>query len=96
MEIAALNSKGVETGKELYQKQYLVSSQKIMLSIHVKAYLAAQRQGTHKAKERAEIVGLLVSLKTKRYCTAFLVLSSHLFSEVVDVSSTTPKRLPST
>ncbi|NLR94548.1 MULTISPECIES: 50S ribosomal protein L4 [Flammeovirga] len=67
MEIAVLNSKGVETGKvDLPEAVFGIEPNDHAIYLDVKAYLAAQRQGTHKAKERAEIVGSTRKLKKQK------------------------------
>ena len=67
MEIAVLNSKGVETGKvTLPEAVFGIEPNDHAIYLDVKAYLAAQRQGTHKAKERAEIVGSTRKLKKQK------------------------------
>ncbi|OHX67777.1 50S ribosomal protein L4 [Flammeovirga pacifica] len=67
MEIAVLNSKGVETGKaNLPEAVFGIEPNDHAIYLDVKAYLAAQRQGTHKAKERAEIVGSTRKLKKQK------------------------------
>ncbi|QWG09221.1 50S ribosomal protein L4 [Flammeovirga kamogawensis] len=67
MEIAVLNSKGVETGKvTLPEAVFGIEPNDHAIYLDVKAYLAAQRQGTHKAKERAEIAGSTRKLKKQK------------------------------
>src|SRR5439155_6341271 len=57
MEVAVLNSTGQETGKKvtLSDSIFGIEPNDHAIYLDVKQYLANQRQGTHKAKERAEI-----------------------------------------
>lgn len=57
MELAVLNKEGKETGRKvtLNSDLYAVEPNHHAIYLDVKQYLANQRQGTHKAKERGEI-----------------------------------------
>lgn len=57
MKVKVLNKEGQETGREinLNDEIFGVEPNDHAVYLSVKAYLAAQRQGTHKAKERWEI-----------------------------------------
>ncbi|MGB0177048.1 MAG: 50S ribosomal protein L4 [Owenweeksia sp.] len=57
MELPVLNKEGKETGRKvkLADDLYGVEPNHHAIYLDVKQYLANQRQGTHKAKERAEI-----------------------------------------
>lgn len=57
MELAVLNKEGKETGRKvnLADDLYAIEPSQHAVYLDVKQYLANQRQGTHKAKERAEI-----------------------------------------
>lgn len=57
MNIKVLNKEGKETGKsvELSEEVFGVEPNQHVVWLDVKHYLANQRQGTHKSKERAEI-----------------------------------------
>ncbi len=59
MELVVLDKSGKETGRKvkLSQEVFGVEPNEHAVYLEVKQYLAAQRQGTHKAKERGEIVG---------------------------------------
>lgn len=59
MEISVLNIKGEDTGKkvELNDAIFGIEPNDHVIYLAVKQYLAAQRQGTHKSKERSEITG---------------------------------------
>ena len=57
MELTVLNIQGKETGKKvsLDDSVFGIEPSEHTVYLEVKQYLAAQRQGTHKAKERAEV-----------------------------------------
>jgi large subunit ribosomal protein L4 len=57
MELSVLNIKGEDTGKKVVMPETVFGIEPNTHAIYldVKLYLANQRQGTHKAKERAEI-----------------------------------------
>lgn len=59
MEIAVLNTTGTETGKKvkLSENVFGVEPNDHAIYLDVKQYLANQRTGTHKAKERSEVSG---------------------------------------
>ena len=59
MEINVLNINGQETGRkvELNEAIFGIEPNDHVLYLDVKQYLANQRQGTHKSKERSEISG---------------------------------------
>lgn len=59
MEVSVYNIKGEDTGKkvELNDAIFGIEPNDHVIYLAVKQYLAAQRQGTHKAKERSEITG---------------------------------------
>lgn len=63
MELSLLNIKGKDTGKKVVLSDdiFAVEPNNHAIYLDVKQYLAHQRQGTHKAKERAE-----VSFSTKK------------------------------
>lgn len=56
MEVIVYNSKGEDTGKKvtLAEDVFGIQPNQHAIYLDVKQYLANQRQGTHKAKERAE------------------------------------------
>jgi large subunit ribosomal protein L4 len=64
MEVSVLNLEGKETGRKVTLSDDLFAAEPNHHAIYldVKQYLANQRQGTHKAKERAE-----VARTTKKY-----------------------------
>ncbi|WP_025764312.1 50S ribosomal protein L4 [Dyadobacter tibetensis] len=57
MELSVLNIKGEDTGKKVVMPESIFGIEPNTHAIYldVKLYLANQRQGTHKSKERAEI-----------------------------------------
>ncbi len=59
MEIAVLDIKGKETGRkvQLEDQIFAIEPNSHVVYLEVKQYLAAQRQGTHKTKEKREIKG---------------------------------------
>jgi large subunit ribosomal protein L4 len=59
MKVAVLDINGKDTGRkvELSQEVFGIEPNDHAIYLDVKQYLANQRQGTHKSKERAEIAG---------------------------------------
>ena len=59
MKVAVLDINGKDTGRkaDLSNSVYAIEPNNHAVYLDVKQYLANQRQGTHKAKERAEITG---------------------------------------
>ncbi|MCM1041732.1 MAG: 50S ribosomal protein L4 [Bacteroides sp.] len=59
MELTVLNTAGKETGKKVQISDSIVNAEPNDHAIYldVKQYLANQRQGTHKSKERSEMTG---------------------------------------
>ena len=59
MQVQVLNTKGKETGRsvELPEDIFGIEPNNHVMYLAVKQYLAAQRQGTHKVKTRAEVQG---------------------------------------
>ncbi|MGM9870174.1 MAG: 50S ribosomal protein L4 [Muribaculaceae bacterium] len=59
MELAILNQKGQDTGRKavLSDTVFGITPNENAVYLDVKQYLANQRQGTHKSKERSEISG---------------------------------------
>ena len=68
MEVAVLDIKGKETGRKakLSDAVFNVEPNEHAVYLDVKQYLANQRQGTHKAKERAEITGSTRKIKKQK------------------------------
>ena len=84
MKIAVLNSKGKETGREvtLPKEIFSIEPNEHALYLDVKQYLANQRQGTHKAKERADITGSTRKIKPSNHRKP---LSQWIFGNYWDV-----------
>lgn len=59
MELAIYNKEGKDTGRkvELSDSVFAIEANEHAIYLDVKQYLANQRQGTHKAKERSEVSG---------------------------------------
>lgn len=59
MELAILNIKGEDTGRkaQLNDNVFAIEANEHAIYLDVKQYLANQRQGTHKSKERSEVSG---------------------------------------
>ena len=68
MELAVLNAQGVETGRKvvLSEAVFGVEANDHAIYLDVKQYLADQRQGTHKSKQRNEVAGSTRKLKRQK------------------------------
>ena len=68
MEVIVLNINGKETGRkvQLSDSVFAIEPNKHAVYLDVKQYLANQRQGTHKAKERAEVAGSTRKIKKQK------------------------------
>ena len=68
MKASIVNIKGEDTGKsvELADAIYGIEPSDHAIYLDVKQFLANQRQGTHKAKERAEIAGSTRKIKKQK------------------------------
>lgn len=68
MKVAVLDIYGKDTGRkaDLSNKVFAIEPNNHAVYLDVKQYLANQRQGTHKAKERAEIVGSTRKIKKQK------------------------------
>jgi len=68
MKVAVLDINGKETGRkaDLSSDVFAIEPNNHAVYLDVKQYLANQRQGTHKAKERAEIVGSTRKIKKQK------------------------------
>jgi large subunit ribosomal protein L4 len=74
MKVAVLDINGKDTGRkvELSKEVFGIEPNDHAIYLDVKQYLANQRQGTHKSKERAEIAGKYKKdkkTKRNRYCS---------------------------
>lgn len=68
MKVAVLDINGKDTGRkvELSKEVFGIEPNDHAIYLDVKQYLANQRQGTHKAKERAEITGSTRKIKKQK------------------------------
>ena len=68
MELVVLNTSGKETGRKVTLDEAIfgIEPNQHAVYLEVKKYLAAQRQGTHKSKERSEIAGSTKKLKKQK------------------------------
>ncbi|TYP98038.1 LSU ribosomal protein L4P [Tenacibaculum adriaticum] len=68
MKVAVLDITGKDTGRkvELSNEVFGVEPNNHAIYLDVKQYLANQRQGTHKSKERAEIAGSTRKIKKQK------------------------------
>ncbi|PRP65728.1 50S ribosomal protein L4 [Nonlabens agnitus] len=68
MKVAVIDIKGKETGRqiELSDDVFGIEPNDHAIYLDVKQYQANQRQGTHKAKQRAEIVGSTRKIKKQK------------------------------
>ena len=68
MKVAVLDINGKDTGRkaDLSNKVFAIEPNNHAVYLDVKQYLANQRQGTHKAKERAEIIGSTRKIKKQK------------------------------
>ena len=57
MEVNVLNIKGEDTGRKVALTIFGITPNDHAIYLDVKQYMANQRQGTHKSKERSEISG---------------------------------------
>ncbi|WP_340074381.1 50S ribosomal protein L4 [Leptobacterium sp. I13] len=68
MKVAVIDINGKETGRKvtLSDDIFAIDPNEHAVYLDVKRYLANQRQGTHKAKERAEITGSTRKIKKQK------------------------------
>ncbi len=68
MEVKVLDVNGNETGRkvQLSDSVFAIEPNNHAVYLDVKQYLANQRQGTHKAKERAEVAGSTRKIKKQK------------------------------
>ena len=68
MKLAVLDKKGKDTGRkvELSNKIFAIEPNNHSIYLDVKQFMANQRQGTHKSKERSEIVGSTRKIKKQK------------------------------
>jgi large subunit ribosomal protein L4 len=68
MELSVLNSTGQDTGRKvtLSEEVFGIEPNNHAMYLDVKQYLANQRQGTHKSKERNEVAGTTKKIKKQK------------------------------
>ena len=68
MELSVLNKEGKETGRKvtLNEQIFGIEPSDHAIYLDVKQYMANKRQGTHKAKERAEVTGSTRKIKRQK------------------------------
>ncbi|MEZ4998196.1 MAG: 50S ribosomal protein L4 [Bacteroidales bacterium] len=68
MEIAVFNIEGKETGRKVNLNETIfgIEPNDHAIYLDTKQYMASQRQGTHKAKERSEVMGSTRKLKRQK------------------------------
>jgi len=68
MKVSVIDIKGKETGRqvELSDNIFAIEPSEHAIYLDVKQYLANQRQGTHKSKQRAEIAGSTRKIKKQK------------------------------
>jgi large subunit ribosomal protein L4 len=68
MEVKVLDKTGKDTGRkvQLSDSVFAIEPNNHAVYLDVKQYLANQRQGTHKAKERAEVAGSTRKIKKQK------------------------------
>ena len=68
MELVVFNTSGKETGRKVTLDETIfgIEPNQHAVYLEVKQYLAAQRQGTHKSKERSEITASTKKLKKQK------------------------------
>jgi len=68
MEVAVINIDGKETGRKVNLNETIfgIEPNDHAIYLDTKQYMAGQRQGTHKAKERAEVMGSTRKLKRQK------------------------------
>lgn len=68
MEVSVFDIKGKDTGRKvtLSDDVFALEANEHVVYLDVKRYLASQRQGTHKAKERGEISGSTKKIKKQK------------------------------
>ena len=68
MELAVFGTNGKDTGKKvkLSEEIFSVEPNDHAIYLDVKQYLANQRQGTHKSKERSEVAGSTKKIKKQK------------------------------
>lgn len=78
MELSVYNIKGEETGKKVVLKDEIfgIEPNDHAIYLDVKQYLANQRQGTHKSKQRSEMSGSTRKLGRQKAVAAHAAATS--------------------
>ena len=78
MEVKVLDFNGKDTGRkvQLSDSVFGIEPNNHAVYLDVKQYLANQRQGTHKAKERAEVAGSTRKIKKQKGTGTCLLYTS--------------------
>ncbi len=68
MELSVLNKEGKDTGRKVILNDQIfgIEPSDHAIYLDVKQYMANQRQGTHKAKERGEVAGSTRKIKRQK------------------------------
>src|SRR3569832_1954555 len=96
MKVEVLNTKGKATGRtvELPEEIFGAKPNNHVIYLAVKQYLAAQRQGTHKVKTRAEVKGASRKLHRQKgtggsrkgfFCFSFFLCGGSFFGSLLFV-----------
>lgn len=80
MELSVFNIKGEDTGRKVTLNDAIfgIEPNDHAIYLDVKQYLANQRQGTHKSKERSEVSGSTRKLIRQKVVVAHVVVISTL------------------
>ena len=77
MEVNVYNIKGEDTGRKITLNESIfgIEPNDHAIYLDVKQFMANQRQGTHKSKERSEISGLLVKSVARKVVVVHVVVT---------------------
>ena len=80
MELSVYNIKGEDTGRKITLDDaiFAIEPNDHAIYLDVKQFLANQRQGTHKSKERSENLGLVPASSSARRAVAVLAVGYQL------------------
>lgn len=92
MEVAVLTKEGKDTGRKisLNESIFEIDPNDHAIYLDVKQILANRRQGTHKAKERAEVQGSSRKIKSKKAPVAPVLAISGTPCSVMEVVLSVP------
>ena len=87
MKVAVVDIQGKDTGRkvELSKAVFGIEPNNHAIYLDVKSHLANKRQGTHKAKERGEIVGSTRKIKNKKEQVQLVQVPSRILCLEVEV-----------